>query len=161
MSTAIMKDVLNILLGSEGKYANLLLSSPTLAACPKEKKTIVTALLYTTIENKIKYDYFISALSGRSAKDIDKYTLHLLRLGFCQVLDMSGIPDFAAVNETVALARNKGEKSFVNALLRRASRERNDLPSPDRKKSPKRYLSVKYSCPAELCRFFLSRKRTP
>ena len=69
---------------------------------------------------------------------------------------MSAIPDFAAVNETVKLTKNPGERSFVNAVLRRAADSKNDLPYPKREKNVLRYLSVKYSVPLALVKHFKS-----
>ena len=130
-----------------GKYVNLSLSSHSADSLTVEERAALTVLLYTSVEKKITYDYYICALSGRSISDIDPHTLNILRLGMCQILDMNSIPDFAAVNETVKLARSKGESSFVNGVLRRAARERDSLPMPDKNKNYKRYLSIKYSYP--------------
>jgi 16S rRNA (cytosine967-C5)-methyltransferase len=65
----------------------------------------------------------------------------------CQIIDMNSIPDFAAVNETVKLARHNGERAFINAVLRETVRVKDSLPYPDRAKSEMRYLSVRYSIP--------------
>ncbi len=54
----------------------------------------------------------------------------LLRLGLYQLFWLDRIPEFAAVNETVALAQTMGAKplgGFLNAVLRRACRERTGL----------------------------------
>ncbi len=130
-----------------GKYVNLSLSSHSADKLTGEERASLTVLLYTSVEKKITYDYYICALSGRGSSDIDPHTLNILRLGMCQVLDMKSIPDFAAVNETVKLARSDGERAFVNGILRRAVREKDSLPMPDKNKNYKRYLSVKYSYP--------------
>jgi 16S rRNA (cytosine967-C5)-methyltransferase len=53
----------------------------------------------------------------------------VLRLGLYQIFWLTRIPDHAAVNETVALARFAGldaQAGFVNAVLRRCLRERDD-----------------------------------
>ena len=89
---------------------------------------------------------------------MDLHTLNILRLGICQILAMDSIPDYAAVNESVKLARNKGERSFVNGVLRTAVRlkESDELPMPDRKKSEARYQSVLHSFPLWLTKHFIS-----
>ena len=137
-----------------GKYVNLALSTHLTDGLSAEEKAALTALLYTTVERKLTYDYYICALAGRSEGDIDPHTKNILRLGLCQLLDMESVPDFAAVNETVALARSKGEKAFVNGVLRAASRSRDSLPMPDQKKKAARFLSVKYSFPLPLVKHF-------
>ena len=48
-----------------GKYANLAISSHLTDGLSRKDKAIVTALLYTTVEHKITYDYYIGYLAGR------------------------------------------------------------------------------------------------
>ncbi len=140
----------------ENRYVNLLLSSPKLKRLTSEELSSVTALLYTTVEKKLFYDYLISAFSGRSLSDIEPYVREVLRLGLCQILDMKSIPPFAAVNETVKLARHKGEAGFINAVLRRAVKDKDNLPLPKREKDIYRYLGILYSVPKDTVRFFAS-----
>lgn len=138
------------------RYVNLSLSSHIADSLSSEARGQLTALLYTTVERKLTYDYLIGAFAERSIDKIDTYTVAILRLGLCQILDMTSIPDFAAVNETVKLARNKGERSFVNGVLRRAVREKGALPYPKRERNLPRYLSVVYSVPLATVRYFIS-----
>ena len=143
---------------NSGKYVNLSLSSNLLDKLSKDERRFLTVLLYTTVERKITYDYYISAISGRSTDKIDPTTLNVLRMGMCQIVHMDSVPDHAAVNETVALGRNSGEKSFINGVLRQASRLKADgkLPLPPREKKASRYLSVAYSFPQWLVKHFIS-----
>ncbi len=138
----------------EHRYVNLLLSSPKLKGFSAEEISSVTVLLYTAVEKKMFYDYLICAFSGRSLSDIDPYVRDILRLGLCQILDMKSIPEFAAVNESVKLARHKGESGFINAVLRRAVKDRENLPLPKKEKDPIRYLSIIYSVPKATVRYF-------
>ena len=103
MSTNMRKIAFELLRSyeEEGRYVNLLLSSPKVASLKREEKSAVTALLYTAVEKKITYDYFMSALSKRQLADIDPYVRDVIRIGMCQILNMKSIPDFAAVNESV------------------------------------------------------------
>ena len=142
----------------EGKYVNLLLSSHRADSLTREERASLTALLYTVTEHKLTYDYYITSIAKRDKASIDIHTLNILRLGACQIVDMSSIPDFAAVNETVNLARGKGERSFVNAVLRKiaALKASGELPLPDRAKNPARYLSVYYSFPLWITKHFVS-----
>ena len=137
-----------------GKFVNLALSSHLTDGLSREDKAALTALLYTTVERKLTYDYYICAISGRSENRIDPHTKNILRLGLCQLVDMRSIPDFAAVNETVRLATNPGERSFVNGVLRAAARIKDNLPMPSEEKNYRRYLSVKYSFPQATVKHF-------
>ena len=133
-----------------GKYVNLSLSSHKADGLTPSERAILTKLLYTTVERKLTLDYYVAALAKRPCDKIDVSTLCLLRLGLCQILYMDSVPDFAAVNETVKLARNRGEGAFINGVLRAAVRLGDALPMPDEKKNYRRYLSVKYSFPLDL-----------
>lgn len=128
---------------AEQRYVNLSL--------PKDhpQKAYLTALFYGTVEHLLTLDYYISTLAGKS--NLDPHTRNILRLGLQQLLYMDG-PPHTAVNATVALARNKGEAGFVNALLRTALQQKNALPLPPREKNPLRHLSVKYSVALPLVR---------
>ena len=141
----------------EGKYSNLALSSHSLDSLPREQKALVTLLFYTAIEHKITLDYYICAYAGRSLEQIDIHTLNILRLGLTELLYIDSIPDYAAVNECVSLGRNKGERGFINAILRSviAGRDSHTLPMPKREKNLARFLSVTYSFPMWLCRHFI------
>jgi 16S rRNA (cytosine967-C5)-methyltransferase len=141
-----------------GKYVNLSLSSHMADRLTNEERGFLTALLYTTVERKITYDYYIGAISGHSLDKIDPTTLNILRLGMCQIVHIDSVPDHAAVNKTVALARNPGEKSFVNGVLRQAVRLKAEgkLPLPPREKKASRYLSIVYSFPLWLVKHFIS-----
>lgn len=132
---------------SGGKFVNLLISSPATRALSQDERSKLTALLYTAVEKKLTYDYYISALSKRPLSEISETARNILRLGLCQICDISSIPDFAAVNETVKLAADPAERSFVNAVLRAAVRQKEALPLPDKEKNYARYLGVKYSYP--------------
>ncbi len=141
---------------TSGKYVNLSLSSHMTDGLSKENKAILTALLYKTVEKKLTYDYYISALSKRSMDKITPEARDALRLGLCALLDMKSFPDHAAVNEAVKLVRHKGERAFVNGVLRGAARQKEQLPLPDKNKNAARYYSVYYSIPLSTVKYFIS-----
>lgn len=141
----------------EGKFVNLSLSSRSLEGLTESERSFLAYLLYRTVENKLRYDYCISSLTKRQTSDIDLHTLCLLRLGIAQ-LEMDSLPAYASVNETVKLARHKGERAFVNGVLRNVQKliEDGGLPLPPRDKNEARYLSVKYSFPLSLTKKFIA-----
>ena len=132
---------------ASGRYVNLLLGTGAVSRLSAEEKARLTALLYTTVERKLTYDYYISALAKRPITEISETARNILRLGLCQLCDMDTIPDYAAVNETVKLAVGPAERAFVNGVLRAAARNKGALPLPDKSKNLQRYLSVVYSYP--------------
>ncbi len=93
---------------------------------------LLQAILFGVMRNRRLLDHWIGKL--REGK-VDAETRDVLRVGLCQIL-LLGLPDHAAVNETVE-AGKASVRGLVNAVLRRAilSRKRlmeevSDLPPP-------------------------------
>jgi 16S rRNA (cytosine967-C5)-methyltransferase len=82
-------------------------------------------LAYGAVQRRATLDHVIETLSNRPAGRIDAPVLAALWLGIHQLLFMDGVPDHAAVTESVDLAKEAGSRGhgFVNAVLRRATRE--------------------------------------
>jgi 16S rRNA (cytosine967-C5)-methyltransferase len=81
------------------------------------------------------FDAIIAAYARRPLDRLDPEVLDILRLTLFQLLHLDRVPASAAVNDAVQMVRKIGKSSaaaFVNALLRRASRERDRLPLPPR-----------------------------
>ncbi len=109
---------------ADGAYANLAL--PRLL---REKHLsgrdagFTTELVYGATRMSGLYDAIIAVAAGRPVDKIDANVLDTLRLGAHQLLGMR-VPTHAAVDETVALARQvngAGASGFVNAVMRRIS----------------------------------------
>ena len=141
-------------LETEGGYANLAADGARLDAMEGRERALLIALFYGTVERTLTLDYHIGALSGRSAASLDPHTRALLRMGLYQLRFMDRIPAHAALNETVSLAP-KRSRGFVNALLRRYTRESEQIALPNREREPLRYLSIAYSFPLPLCERFV------
>lgn len=113
-------------------------------------KNFITRLVYGVVQYKLTLDYIIARYSKLKQNKISKYIFLILRMGVYQLEFMDKIPDSAAVNESVKLARrygHGGSSGFVNGVLRAVIRGRKDFAYPfDREQ----YLSVKYSFPIEL-----------
>ena len=138
------------------KYINLSLNSRSLSTLSRDERAQLTSLLYTTVEHKITYDYLIGVFAARSVDKLSSHTKNILRLGLCQILHIDSIPDFAAVNESVRLTKNKGERALVNAVLRRAADEKDKLPLPEKSRNTARYYSIVYSLPISTVRHFIA-----
>ena len=81
------------------------------------------------------FDVLIAAHARRPLATLDAEVVDILRLTLFQLLHLDRVPASAAVNDAVHLTKKAGKTSaapFVNALLRRASRERDRLPLPPR-----------------------------
>lgn len=149
----VRRTALSLLIAREERdgYANLLLSDSVLARAGEEA-ALLTALFYGTVERTLTLDYAIGTLAAREPASLTVHTRCLLRLGLYQVY-FTRIPPHAAVAETVSLGEGKGERSLVNAVLRRAAVTPLPLPPEGRRA---RHLSVKHSFPLSTVRHFIS-----
>jgi 16S rRNA (cytosine967-C5)-methyltransferase len=85
-------------------------------------RALLLALVLGVLRNRTLLDHWIDHL--RSGGSLDNDSREWLRIGLAQ-LHLMGMPEHAAVNETVALAGRA--RGLVNAVLRRSLRERDDL----------------------------------
>lgn len=79
-------------------------------------RALLQAILFGVLRHRRLLDYWIGKL--RDGK-LDPETRDILRVGLCQLLIL-GLPDHAAVNETVE-AGKANVRSLINAVLRRAT----------------------------------------
>ncbi len=118
-------------------------------------KRFISAMYYGVIERRITLDEIIKKYSSRPVDKLSDAVRQILRMGLYQLLYMDSVPDNAAVNESVILAKdnkNPAVSGFVNALLRNFIRDGKKLPT----KNSKVYnLSVEYSCPEWLIEMWL------
>jgi 16S rRNA (cytosine967-C5)-methyltransferase len=87
-------------------------------------------LAYGAVQRRGTADAAIERLAGRSTRLLDPPVLAVLRLGFYELLFSDGTPDHAAVDQAVELVKGAGAthaSGLVNAVLRRAARERAEL----------------------------------
>lgn len=117
------------------------LSGPDAALCSR--------IVYGVMQNRMLLDHYIGAYCSQKPEHLQPPLLDILRIGAYQILYLDKIPDSAAVNESVELAKmnKRGQAAgLVNAVLRKISKNKDDLPAiPD--KDAERYLSIRYSHP--------------
>lgn len=97
-------------------------------------RAFVTTLVYGVISKKITLDYMIEKLSKIKLKKLSKYILLILRIGLFQIKFLDKVPDSAAVNECVRLAKRYGHSAssgYVNGVLRNAAKaDFNEISEP-------------------------------
>ncbi len=108
----------------QGAYADRVMSSLAPGLEPRER-AFATALSYGTVQRRMTLDHIAQALLDRPVQRLEPVVLAALRIGLFQLLYMGGVPDHAAVGESVELAKaaSPGGARLVNAVLRRATRE--------------------------------------
>jgi 16S rRNA (cytosine967-C5)-methyltransferase len=110
---------------------------------------LLTELVYGILRRQGTLDHLVGQFSATRLDKLERSVRLLLRLGLYQLLFLDRIPARAAVNETVELAKVLAPRAagLVNAVLRRADRERDALRYPDRDRDPVAYLAAAYSHP--------------
>ncbi len=109
---------------------------------------LAARLCYGVLQNRMKLDFYLKQLLTGKLKDLHPVVHDILQLGLYQLFEMDKIPESAAVNESVMLAKKYCPKQrfapgLVNAVLRNGQRNRNTLRQP-------KTLEEKYSHPQVL-----------
>ena len=93
----------------------------------------VRELVYGTLRRRARLDSYLDARIRGGMVRLDADLLDLLRLGASQLLFMESVPAYAAIAQTVELAKRRhglGASKLANAVLRRLDRERETLTLP-------------------------------
>lgn len=117
-----------------------------------EDRNLFRDIVYGVLENQIFLDSIIKDLSKVRFNKIHPMILQILRVGLYQVYFLDRIPESAAVNESVKLAKkygHKGTTGFVNGILRNAIRRKDEFLSIGDNDSND-VLAIRYSHPKYL-----------
>ncbi|WP_042356293.1 16S rRNA (cytosine(967)-C(5))-methyltransferase RsmB [Bacillus rubiinfantis] len=129
-------------------YSNLLLNHEIKKQqLPQKDVGLLTELIYGTLQRRMTLDYFIKPFVVKSKK-LEPWVLHLLRMTVYQLVYLDRIPDHAAINEAVELAKKRGHRGIaglVNGVLR--SMQRDGLPALDAIANLVERLSIETSHP--------------
>ena len=115
-----------------------------------QEKRFIKRLTEGCVERRIELDYILGCYSSVPVNRMKPLIRCLLRMSVYQILYMDSVPDSAACNEAVKLVGKRkftNLKGFVNGLLRKIVNQKDQLPLPDVKTEPLKFLSVKYSMP--------------
>lgn len=131
---------------SKKSYSNLAINHQVIINKPNSP-AFVRELVYGVLENKLTIDYYIDQLVKTGASSLRAQELTILRMGIYQLGYMNSVPEYAAVNESVVMARKycRGKDGFINGVLREYLNKKIQLRLPDRSEDEIRYLSIKYS----------------
>ena len=140
---------LNVLIAcrKEGGWSNGVLKTYTARdRLDRREAALAARLCYGVLQNRLKLDFYLQQLLTGKVSKLHPVVRDILHLGLYQLHLMDKIPDAAAVNESVQLAKQycpkvRSAPALVNAVLRRAATE--ELTEP------KSYVE-KYSHPQAL-----------
>ncbi len=112
---------------------------------------LATRICFGVLQNRMLLDFYVARFSSVKPEKLENRVLCALRIAIYQLLFMDRVPQSAAVNESVTLARryakNPKAAGLVNAVLRTVAREREQLPQPED-------LATRYSHPEWLVKEF-------
>ncbi|HXI01888.1 MAG TPA: 16S rRNA (cytosine(967)-C(5))-methyltransferase RsmB [Candidatus Saccharimonadales bacterium] len=156
----------------EGAFASILLQHAP-RGLPREEVALLTELVYGVLRHRLTDEFLLAALSNRSLSKLDPDVVLLFRIAAHQILRLDRVPERAAVNESVEIAKGLGgsrrasraaaSAGFLNAVLRRLCRDKDRLPLPavpDESAGPRAVaeaLAVRHSHPAWLVERWLDR----
>ena len=108
-------------------YASELLHSSRLATISSSDRGLATELVMGVLRWRSLLDQRLASASSQRLDRLDPEVLAALRLGIYQLHFLSRVPARAAIFESVELvkqARKRSAASYVNAILRKAERNR-------------------------------------
>ena len=110
---------------------------------------LLTELVYGTLRMRGRMDWIIARLYKGDAAALSAPIPNILRTGLYQLLFTDRIPHFAAVNEAVGIAKKEcpAAAGLVNAILRNAIREQENIVWPEMAKDPGKAIAVLHSHP--------------
>lgn len=145
-SVNLREIVLDLLIevNEKNEYSHIALSQALnkFAYLEKQERSFLTRLFEGCLEKSIELDYVIDQFSKTKVNKMKPLIRNLMRMGTYQLMYMDSVPESAACNECVKLAKKRGFSTlsgFVNGVLRNIARNYKTLEYPN--------LSVKYSLP--------------
>ena len=112
---------------------------------------LATRLCYGILQHRGLLDFFLQQLLTGKVKDLHPVVRDILHMGLYQIYELDKVPDSAAVNESVMLAKKycrwqRSASGLVNAVLRNAVRTKGTLKQPtsleDRYSHPKALIDL-------------------
>jgi 16S rRNA (cytosine967-C5)-methyltransferase len=132
-------------------YANLALDAQLgKSQLEVRDRAFATELVYGVARRQGTLDWLIEQVAGRPVSKIDDWALANLRSALYQISYMDRVPESAAVNEAVELAKRYGHAGvakFVNGVLRNFLRRRETLPWPSAEQDQIGHLALTLSFP--------------
>lgn len=117
----------------------------------RRDKRLVFEIVYGVIRNKYAIDYVLKSYLDKDGFLKNQRLMNILRSGLYQIVYLDRIPDHAAVNEAVNLAKGSDETvktgGVVNAVLRKIIKDKKKLPTPGTETERITRYSITYSHP--------------
>lgn len=121
---------------------------------PSPGGALASELGYGVLRHRSRLDWIIEHATGKKKRSFSPVVLTILRLGVYQILFTASVPPYAAVSESVQLAKKLVPKAagFVNWALRRVEPSAGELPRRSDIADPVRWAATYYSFPPWMVR---------
>jgi 16S rRNA (cytosine967-C5)-methyltransferase len=143
----------------EGDLADRALDHAASALDPRDRAW-TQELVYGTFRLRGRIDFMLRALVRGRLEELDPAVLDVLRLGAYQLLEMGSVPPYAAVSQSVELARAAGAPraaGLVNGVLQNLLRKRETIHVPRLDRHPAEHLAAWGSHPRWLVDRWIAR----
>ena len=134
-----------------GSFADQLITALAAAGgLSPQARGFLRELTYGVLRWRNQLDWMLTQCSDRPLEALTPAVRNLMRLGAYQLRFMDHIPPYAAVSETVRIAKQIGHAgvvAYVNAVLRSLERQRGTLSLPEAHTDLLGYLTITQSHP--------------
>lgn len=134
----------------EGCYADRLMDGELAGGhLSGADRGLFAELVFGVLRRQGTLDHILSVLLTQPLAKLDPSALILLRVGLYQLVYLDRIPESAAVNESVNLAKKLLPRAsgLVNAVLRNYLRRKDSIPFPDPVSASVEYIAARHSHP--------------
>lgn len=143
----------------EGCYADQLMDRELSAGrLSGPDRGLFAELVFGVLRRQGTLDHILTGLVTQPLARLEPQVLILLRLGLYQLVYLDRIPESAAVNESVKLAKETLPRAsgLVNAVLRNYLRHKDTITFPDPLAAPAASIAARHSHPAWLVKLWFS-----
>jgi len=130
------------------------------AGVSKRDRAFIQALVFGVLRWRGRLDFIIGQFSSARFDKIDPGVLNILRMALFQIIYLDRVPESAAVNTAVDLAKTAVAPwvvGFVNAVLRKAARDYQTLSFPAVEKNAIKATATATSFPEWIIRRWVKR----
>lgn len=112
-------------------------------------RSLYAELVFGVLRRQGTLDHILQQLLEKPMAELDPQALVILRIGLYQLTCLDRIPESAAVNESVNLAKliTPGTSGLINAVLRNYLRRRDTITFPDIGTNPAAAIAARHSQP--------------
>ena len=146
-------------ISKQGGFADRLIDTELVSgALVGPDRSLFAELVFGVLRRQGTLDHILVQLLEKPLKELDPQALVILRIGLYQLTCLDRIPESAAVNESVNLAKiiTPRTSGLVNAVLRSYLRKRDSITFPDPVTDPVAAIAARHSQPAWLAEHWLA-----